>query len=316
MAYTEEVAGRIRERILKGITANRVPGFHYPGHFLDIRWPSISGQRVVETMQPGDYCTNVDGTINLAAVGVMVDTALATTPRLVIEPGARQATVYLSAQFNGVPLRGPLEMTADLETFSAPDVVRHAVTRGVLTCAGQTVGYATATFVVLPPPTGVTMAPLPWQRDPASADPALYVASPGEKSIMSACKRALAKADGQHSFIEHFWGLLPKAGKDSAHCRVKIGPHTGNRVGHMQGGLMVGLGAITAGAAVPRHAMLSNISAWFISPGHGGSVVARSKVVHAGRSFAVVKTDIKSADGTLICTLMTNHVAQHHAHAK
>lgn len=315
MAYTEESAARIRERILKGILANRVPGFHYPGHFLDIRWPSIDGHRVVEAMEPGEHCLNTDGTVNLAALGVMVDTALATAPRLAIAPGERQATVFMNLQLTGAALRGPLSMTADLETFSAVDTVRHAVTRGVLTCSGQTIGYATATFVVLPPPKGVTMSPLPWQRDAASSDPALYPPAPGEDTILRACKRALAKADDRHSFIEHFWGVMPKAGTDSAICRVKIGPHLGNRVGHMQGGLMLGLGAITAGAAVPRHPMLSNVSAWYISPGHGGTVVARSKIVHAGRSFAVVKTDLKSSDGTLICTLMTNHAARLPAHA-
>ena len=70
------------------------------------------------------------------------------------------------------------------------------------------------------------------------------------------------------------------------------GMHVGNRVGHAQGGLLVGLGAATANAALPASWRLAAISAWFVSPGEGAELVARSTLWHQGRDTAVVRTEI------------------------
>src|SRR5665647_1317905 len=99
-------AAGIRRQVLLGLAGNRTPGFHFPGHFLQLDWPRIGADAIVETMRAGAHCRNADGGINLATLGMMLDTALATAPRLKIETGARQATVQLSAQFTGHPARG------------------------------------------------------------------------------------------------------------------------------------------------------------------------------------------------------------------
>ena len=92
--------------------------------------------------------------------------------------------------------------------------------------------------------------------------------------------------------------------------RVAIGPHCGNRVGHVQGGISFGMAAACACAAVPSTMMLSNVSAWYISPGHGKSLSVRSRVVHAGRSIAVVRTEIKTSSGERVLETVTHHVAR------
>lgn len=301
----------IRTRVLRALAQNRAPGFHFPGYFLDLQWPALGADTVTETMTPGAHCTDAHGAVHLTALGVLMDAALATAPRLVIEPGARQATVNLNAQFTGYPAIGDLRMETKLEGFSATQAVRQSLSRGELYAGGRPVAYATGTFVVLPPPPGVELAPLPWQ-DPGARQPAPLTADAldeGEARVLAAYERAVRRSQRSGSFIEHFWEARPVATKYGARCTVAIAPHIGNRVGHVQGGILFGLAASTAQAATPRHPMLSTISAWYISPGQGASLRIRSTVVHGGRSFAVVKTDIRNADGGLVLEAMSNHAA-------
>jgi len=304
-------AGAIRNQVLLGLAGNRSPGFHFPGYFLQLAWPRIGKDSIDETMPVGPHCRNANGEINLAALGVMLDTALATAPRLRIEPGARQATVQLNVQFTGQPARGDLMMTSKLMGFTADTAVRQSLASGVLFSEGKPVCYANGTFMVLPPPTSVTLAPLPWQRNEGLQTEPLPTSAldAGERMVVRACEAALVKADKDHSFIEHFWGVLPEPTNDGARCRVKNGQHLGNRVGHVQGGILLGLAAATAKAAVPRHPLLSSVAAWFISPGKGEALRIRSKVLHAGRSFAVVRTEIRTSDGTRVLEAVSNHAA-------
>jgi acyl-coenzyme A thioesterase PaaI-like protein len=301
----------IRHRVLEALAFNRKPGFHFPGYFLAIDWPHIGTDRVIEAMRAGPHCVDADGNVHVTALGVMLDTALATAPRLVIEPGARQATVHLNVQFTGQPARGGLRMETKLEGFSASDTVRQSLARGDLYADGKAVAYGTATFVVLPTPPGVKLAPLPWQEENPAETQALELSEldASEREVYAACESALAASQQHGSFIEHFWDVRPVATKDGARCRVKIGPQHGNRVRHVQGGILFGLAAATAHAAAPRHPMLSSVSAWFISPGQGDVLKIRSKVIHAGRSFSVISTEIRTSEDTLVLQAMSNHAA-------
>lgn len=306
----------VRRRVLAALAGNRAPGFHFPGYFLDLSWPHIGKQAIEQAMSAGAHCVDAHGIVHPAALGVMVDGALATAPRPLIETGARLATVHLDIQFTGHAPRGALHMEAACEGFFAGDAVRQALSRGVLTSDGEAVCYATGTFVMLPPPVGVKLAPLPWQLE-GEAKPPLdpRELDPKERAVVRAAEGALGAHDAQHTFIERFWGIRPKHTATGATCRVKIGPQIGNRVGHVQGGILIGLAQATASAAVPRHPAISNISAWYISPGHGRALSIRSKVIHAGRSFAVVRTEVKNADGSRVLETVSNHAARHGAHA-
>ena len=301
----------IRRRVLDALASNRKPGFHFPGYFLGIDWPHIGSDRVVETMHAGPHCVDADGNVHITALGVAIDTALATAPRLAIEPGVRQATVHLNVQFTGQPARGELRMETRLEGFSASDAVRQALARGDLYADGKAIAYGTATFVVLPTPPGVKLAPLPWQEESRVSADALGLSEldPSEREVFDTCESALAASQRQGSFIEHFWDVQPAATKGGARCRVKIGPQHGNRVRHVQGGILFGLATATAQAAAPRHPMLSSVSAWFISPGQGDVLKIRSKVIHSGRSFSVISTEVRTSDGTLVLEAMSNHAA-------
>ena len=305
-------AEAIRRRVLLALAANRTPGFHFPGHLLGCAWPRIGEDDLEQTVLDGPPSRNVDGSTSLAAFCVLLDTALATASRLKIERGARQATVHLHAQFTGAPLRGDLKAHARMGGYTSGAKARQSLTSGTVYAGGTPACHASATFVVLPPPPGVNLAPLPWQREDGGAPVALLEPrelDPGERAVLRACDAALKRAGGGRSFLEHFWGILPVATGEGARCTVKLGPQHANRVRHVQGGLLVGLAAITAKAAAPRHSQLSAVSAWYISPGRGRALKIASKRLHEGRSFAAVRTEIRNADGSRVLEVVSHHAA-------
>lgn len=271
----------------------------------------MGADRLVETMRDGAHCRAADGSVALTAFCVLLDTALATAPRLVIKRGVRQATVHLHAQFTGRPLRGRLSASARLDSFSSGGAVREALSSVSIEAGGKLICRAMGSFVVLPPPPGVKLAPLPWQQRNSAQKKRLSEddLDAAERAILQACDQAIQRADRRHTFIEHFWNALPQANERGAYCRVAIGPQHGNRVGHVQGGLLLGLAATTAQAAAPRHPRLSAISAWFISPGQGDSLTISSQPFHEGRSFAGIRTEIRNADGTRVLEVVSHHAA-------
>lgn len=301
----------IRRQALLALAANRTPGYHYPGYLLGCHWPRI-GKRDLDAVLPdGPQGRNVDGAANLASFSILLDVALATAARLEVERGARQATVHLHAQFTGVPLRGELRAHACLDGYTTGAAARQSMVHGTVFAGDAPVCHASGTFIQLPPPPGVTLAPLPWQREGnvpvAPLKP--HELQPEERAVLRACNAALRRADDKHAFIEHFWGTLPSPTESGSRCTVKLGPQHANRVGHVQGGLLLGLAAITARAAAPKHPQLSGISAWYISPGQGRALKIASKRFHDGRSFAAVRTEVRNADGSRVLEVVSHHAA-------
>ena len=305
-------AAAIRAQVLRGIAGNRTPGLHFPGFFLDIQWHEIAGSAAHITIADGAHCRDANGEVDIAALAILADTALATATRLLISPGARLATIHMQIQFTGAPATGDLSAEAQLLGFSSGSALHQSLTSGTVTANGKPVCYASGEFVLLDAPPGVTLAPLPWQhKEPPSSVPLEDGALEApERPILAACDAALAKVTPHASFIQNFWGGIPRRTANGASMRVALGPHLGNRVGHVQGGISFGMAAACACAAVPASMMLSNVSAWYISPGHGKSLSIRSRVVHAGRTIAVVRTEIKTAAGQRVLETVTHHVAR------
>jgi acyl-coenzyme A thioesterase PaaI-like protein len=308
-------AAAIRAQVLRGIAGNRTPGLHFPGFFLDIQWQEIAGETARVAIADGPHCRDANGEMDVAALAILADTALATATRLLVAPGARLATIHMQIQFTGAPATGEVSAAAQLLGFGAGAALHQSLTSATLHANGKPVCYASGEFVLLDPPPGVTLAPLPWQNTEAPAVTPLAASAldARERLILKACNAALARSSPHASFIQHFWGAVPKHTAHGATMRVAIGPHLGNRVGHVQGGISFGMAAACACAAVPATMMLSNVSAWYISPGHGKALNVKSRVVHAGRSIAVVRTEIKTATGERVLETVTHHVARKRA---
>src|SRR5690242_3265563 len=207
----EQSARAIRRQVLLALARNRAPGYHYPGYLLGCSWPRIGEDELETAMPDGPEGRNVDGSVNLAAFCVLLDITLATSARLKRERGVRQAAVHLHAQFTGAPLRGELTARARLTGYASNSAATESIPSGTFHAGGVPVCQASGTFVALPPPPGVTMAPLPWQREGAEPETPLKPKelSPEERMVMRACNAALRRADARHGFIEHFWGALP-----------------------------------------------------------------------------------------------------------
>ena len=302
----------IRAHILQAIAANRIPGLHFAGHFLDLEWREVTSDKARMAMPEGPHCSDADGAMNLVALGILADNILATPTRTEAVPGARLGTIHLQLYFTGAPVTGDLDAEARLLGRSEGAALQWSLSSGTISAKGRTVCHASGEFVLLDAPPGVTLAPLPWQRkDPPRIEPVdAGELDPTERAILSACDAALAKASPQASFIQHFWGGVPRRSAQGASGRVAIGPHIGNRVGHVQGGALLGLAATTARAAAPASMLLAAISAWYISPGRGAALSIRSRILHTGRTIAVVRTEIKTAAGERVLEAVSHHVAR------
>ncbi len=301
----------IRARVLRAIAGNRTAGLHFPGYFLGIEWRQVGGGTARLSLADGPHCRDANGTVNIVALGILVDNALAAPARTGAPPGARLGTIHLQLQFTGAPAIGDLRAESRLLGRTEGAALQQSLSAATFHANGKFICHANGEFMLLDAPPGVTLAPLPWERkEPPRILPATGNLETHERAILKACDAALAKASSEASFIQHFWGGVPRRTAQGAGNRVAIGPHIGNRVGHVQGGILFGLAATNACAAAPETMMLSNASVWYISPGRGVALSIRSRIVHAGRTTAVVRTEIKTDAGDRVVEAVTHHVAR------
>ena len=151
------------------------------------------------------------------------------------------------------------------------------------------------------------MHPVPHRKRGDPEPPALAERdlTPDELAILRRADEALER----RPFLRHFWGFLPRAEESGASCVMPNGPHVGNRVGFVQGGILFGLAAATATAALPENWLLSTISAAFVSPGDGPALKAQASVVHRGQRVAVIRTELRREDGRRVLDVMSTHIA-------
>jgi len=294
----------IRRRVLEGIAHNRTPGFHFAGNFLGIEIPEV-GARTRVVMQPGAHCVEANGEAHVAAVFMVADIALASCIRARLDPSQRLATVSMHLQMNGAPLAGTLEAIGDFAGFAAGGVAQQGLSRVTIRAGGVEAGFGHGAFMALEPPPGLTMFPLQPTRIQAIALPDASSFSDTEGEILRRADAALAPGEG--SFISRFFGIAPRKTAAGASCELQNGLHVGNRVGHAQGGILMGLAARTASVAVGPGWTLASITAAFVSPGEGGSLEATASVIHRGRWTAAARTEVIVPGGRRVLEVVTTH---------
>ena len=318
--------GLIRRAVLHGLARDRTPGWSFTGHFQNLQWPVIGADTMTVTLPVAPHCEASNGTVDLTALLVLFDAALASPTRLSVVPGSRLATSHINVQFTGSAATHDARVQAQSVSATQGGTMRQLLAHGSLFSGDQLVLTGNAAFVQIAPPAEVReMAPLPWQREGTIDPPPLTSdqLDQREAAVLAACDAALAACadltagagagavSGAHnaSFLQHFWGILPARTIAGAECRVTTGPQLANRVGHVQGGILMGLAAHTAQCAVPDHPLLSNLSAWFTGPGRGAALLAKSWPVHRGRNFAVVRTEITGENGARVLEATSAHAA-------
>lgn len=297
----------IRQRVLSALALARTPGLHFAGHFTGVSLDEIAATHARMGLVPGPFCEERDGEVNLGAVALLADMALAGAVRANLASTQRLGTVSMHLQLTGERVAGPLEATGFFEGFLGGAHGRQGLSRIAMMAGDRKVMVGSGTFMVLDPPPGITMHPV--RSAGHGSVPPLeesQLTAP-ERAILARADEALAGASPRHSFIRRLWGQDPHPTKTGAACTTPNGGHIANRVGHIQGGLLVGLAATTAMGALPDTWMLSGVSAWFTRPGEGKALRTVSRVVHHGRLTAVVRTVITGKNRRRVLEAVTTH---------
>jgi acyl-coenzyme A thioesterase PaaI-like protein len=298
------MSDEIRERVLRAIALNRTPGFHFAGNFLGIELAEV-GESTRVVMEPGPHCVEADGQAHLAAVFMVADIALAASIRAQLSPATRLATVSMHLQMNGAPMRGTIQARGEFSGFAADAASRLGLSRVAITAGGREVGFGHGAFMALDPPPGMTMHPVQTTRARDAGLPGEDTLDASERGILQRADSALAPGEG--SFIARFLGIAPRETDRGASCRMQNGAHVGNRVGHAQGGILMGLAALTGAAALGPEWTLASIGTAFTSPGEGDVLEAGASRVHRGRWTGVVRTEVVAAGGQRVLEATTTH---------
>lgn len=298
----------LRRRVLTALHLDRTPGFNYSGNFLGVRFPEISPRRVSVEIDQGDHCEDQHGHTDIGAISLLADVAMGCVVRANLSPEQRLATVSLSLQFTGVPMCGAVCGQGEFQNFVAGVDSRQGLSRVSVYADGRQALFGSGAFMVMNPPPGRSMYPIVSAVHEGAAPLDEDQLKAHETELLARADRALHAAGGARGFLRHFWGFLPWASAHGAHCRADNGPHLGNRVGHMQGGLQIAMASITAAAALPDGWALSGISAWFLSPGEGTHIDAEARIEHRGRNTAVVRTVISGKGGRRVLEALTTHL--------
>ncbi len=293
----------IRQRVLRAIGLNRTPGYHFPGNFIDLSFDRVAseGSRV-------SYEADAQMAGDIGSLAVAADFALGTAVRADLDPATRLATVSMTLELAAAPRAGLVTLASRCHGFVGEGDGRIGRTRVLLEDAGGEFGYGSGAFMVLPPPPGVALHPVPHRRRGDPEPPVLEARdlAPDELLILRRAEEALEQQ--KNPFLRHFWGFLPETGPGGATCVMPNGPHVGNRVGYVQGGILLGLAAATATAALPETWMLGSVAAAFISPGQGPALKAQAGIVHQGQRMSVIRTEITRSDGRRVLEAMSTHI--------
>ena len=301
--------------MLRAIALNRTPGYHFPGNFIELSFDRVASDDSRVSYETGPHCADGEAASDIGSLAMAADFALGTAVRAGLDPATRLATVSmtleLAAPLATRPRAGIVEAASRCHGFLDQGHGRIGRARVRIEDGGGEVGYGSGAFMVLKPPPHVTLHPVPLRKRGDADPPPLEERdlAPDELRILRHADEALEHAARtSQPFIRHFWGFLPEAARGAASCVMANGPHLGNRVGNVQGGILLGLAAVTASAALPDTWTPSAISAAFVSPGEGPALEAHASVVHHGQRMSVARTEVTRSDGRRVLEVMSTHV--------
>jgi acyl-coenzyme A thioesterase PaaI-like protein len=297
-------------RVERTLALNRKAGLNFPGVFMEVTGREMRNDALRLEFYDGPLFHDGRGELSWVALGVLADLVLGGVTRLQGGTRRRPATVHLALQMSGAPVVGDLVAEAQFVQHMQRTRVEQALSTGTIRAGRTLIAHGSGAFVMLDLPSGAEQVTRPWVPEALARErlePVQFDANEAEAIAM--CRRAETAASRAHPFIEHFWCGIPKARADGADLDVEVTAHLGNRVRHVHGGVLLGTAAYVASAAGHSTARLSNISAYFVSPGLPPRLKVRARVVHQGRSLAVVRTQIIGANGKLVLEATSQHAA-------
>lgn len=300
----------IVKKAIRAIALNRTPGYSFCGNFFDFSYDSADQDHSVVHVAPEGQSVGANGQIHTVVQAILADMGLATCLRYNIGDRHRTATVSLSLQFTGAEPRGNLIATSYSQAHLQGVQGRQGISQTRLMSGDDLVAIGSAAFMILPMPEGTTLPPVPWVAQKPPANPPLDLTSLNgtEQWILNRVRQSVQESQQtEQNFLSHFLSLYPRSSETGAECDVPNGPHIGNRVGHVQGGIILAIGMVCASAALGDEWLLSGVTATYISPGEGEVIGAQAVIIHRGRMTAVVKTSVRSGSGKLALEVLSTH---------
>jgi len=292
-------------QVLRALALNREPGWNFPGNLLEMSFDEVKADAATLSIDEAPHCEAAEGGLSLAALCVFADIALAAALRRRVGFAQRMATLRMSLSFPGAPLRGLVRADSIAEGQAQDTTAPNLFTRTTLRGDDGVGCVATGSFIDLGNDEG--LSPMPMRKRGDVPEGALL--EPVDLTEAEARVLQLAReADtGQPGFLHRFWGFEAGAASSDGGLVLQGGPHVGNRVGHVQGGILLALAAESARRAAGPAWHLTNVTGWYLAPGRGGPIAARAVPLHEGGRTACYQSELRDAEGRLLLRAVTTH---------
>lgn len=158
-----------------------------------------------------------------------------------------------------------------------------------------------ATFAVLENKQGTAQHPLPTQSTLTSALDSREL-NDEEQEVWNRARTCEAYGLGA---LESFWSLSATCTEitgEGGQWTANIAKHNSNRVGHLQGGVLLGLLARASQGTVKTDFELGDIYVQYLDAVSGPQALIQSKALRLGRNTAFIYATMSSAQGQLLAT--------------
>lgn len=278
-------------RVLQSMQAHRTPGWHLPAHLLELTYDRIEADGAWVGMPVGSHCLDRHGDVHRAAIMVLADVAMAGALRGRFGATSRLATVNARLDFARAGAVRPLQAVATCRLEISGGAVPLCVCSVDIQSGNERLGSGEATFAVLDNRRATATHPLPRSSTLHGVAPLGDDELTAEEAVVFALAcDAETSGPPDSSFLEAYWGLLPQTGDGWAECVFGQGMHVANRVGDVQGGILLALATETGVAALSQQWRLVDVAARYLAAANtGGALLARAEVVKMGRQIAFVE---------------------------
>src|SRR6266702_2138926 len=287
-----------RNAVLGALYQNRTPGWSFTGHLLGISFDRVNLTNSMLRCASAEHIRTDDGVVDFGAVAVLADLALGICCREASGGAIRMATVSLSMMMHRTVGTGDLTARSQLCSYDPKTQMSTALAR--IFCGGSLLCTVTGSFLALPAPDHIATHEPRFRTDEGAVVPVLQPDSLSEEE-----SKIYSRVNGEplptgRSFLSRFWGFDVKKGWAGANGRFMVGPHVGNRVGHVQGGILCAFAAGVAQAANRNAFQLASMHTTFHRPGDGGILYGNALRVHQGRTTEVLNTVVTDRGGTAL----------------
>jgi acyl-coenzyme A thioesterase PaaI-like protein len=275
----------ILDAALRAVARTRALGMHYYGHLLGITTRRPAHGRACPHLAPDPAVT--PGALPPVGLAAVADLALGSALRARLGAGRRLGTVSLTLHHMGTDVRPPVTADADTVWFEPGE--------GVMRCdltdaTGRMVGAGQAWFMALPVPEGGQLPLLPWEREGEPEIPPVTEADLDERERTAVDETLRAAERARQNGTSVGEELTAPTWDDGARGVLRLGPSITNRVGHVQGGALYGIGLAAAARAVGEGMAVADGHLQFLRPADGGELVAEGTLLRRGRGAAFAES--------------------------